>query len=65
MSTPAPVQAVSDRAALENVAQRLLLSIRQRRRPPAPIAFQQTGDGNVEWAGGKLLSYIQNIDQIS
>jgi len=29
------------------------------------LGFQQTGDGNVEWAGGKLLSYIQNIDQIS
>jgi len=28
------------------------------------LGFRQTG-GNVEWGGGKLLSYIQNIDQIS
>ena len=30
------------------------------------LGFHQTGgNGTVEWAGGKLLSYIQNIDQIS
>ena len=28
------------------------------------LGFRQTG-GNVEWGGRKLLSYIQNIDQIS
>jgi len=30
------------------------------------LGFHQTGgNGTVEWGGGKLLSYIQNIDQIS
>lgn len=28
------------------------------------LGFHQTG-GDMEWGGGKLLSYIQNIDQIS
>jgi ribosomal protein S18 acetylase RimI-like enzyme len=28
------------------------------------LGFQQAG-GNGEWGGGKVLSYIQNIDQIS
>ena len=28
------------------------------------LGFRQTG-GDGEWGGGKLLSYIQNIDQIS
>jgi ribosomal protein S18 acetylase RimI-like enzyme len=28
------------------------------------LGFRQTG-GNGEWGGGKVLSYIQNIDQIS
>ena len=29
------------------------------------LGFRETGDNVVEWGGGKLLSYIQNIDQIS
>ena len=28
------------------------------------LGFRQTGD-DMEWAGDKLLSYIQNIDQFS